>query len=76
MMMLGSLLAWSGKVVIILGVAWALDRILPAMKPSRRHRLWMVALLGAALVPLLSIVAPRWSVDFLSRRVASSTRSF
>src|SRR6266852_550054 len=44
------------------GIAWAVKRLLPRSSAATRHFIWSCVIAIAVLLPLTTIVTPRWSV--------------
>jgi beta-lactamase regulating signal transducer with metallopeptidase domain/tetratricopeptide (TPR) repeat protein len=63
------------KATAILAVGFLVFRALPRRSASARHLAALLALLGAALVPALSPVLPRWDWRVLPEAVAPSART-
>ena len=57
-------------------IAWAVTRLVPRSSAATRHFTWACAIAIAALLPIATIVTPRWSVTAPAplARLASTTR--
>ena len=62
-----------GKASILLGAAGLTSLALRRGSASARHLVWTLALVGALLVPVLSLALPRWSVPVVSIATADTT---
>jgi len=62
---IGFALNVSIKVSILLAVAGLMTVVLWKNSAAVRHRVWSLAFCGALLVPLLSMVVPRWEIPVL-----------
>src|SRR6476469_3791286 len=61
-----------GKASILLGAAGLTSLALRRGSASARHLVWTLALVGALLVPVLSLALPRWSVPVVSIATADT----
>ena len=53
------------KVTVVLGVAPLAARLLSRRSAAARHQIWAVAMAAALIMPLLTTVAPQWTVAVL-----------
>lgn len=60
--MIPLLIEYGFRASLPVGAAWAVTRLSPRSSASTRHFLWACAIAIAVLLPLTTIVAPRWSV--------------
>jgi beta-lactamase regulating signal transducer with metallopeptidase domain/tetratricopeptide (TPR) repeat protein len=68
-------LVLASKATAILAIGFVVFRALPSRSASARHLAALLALLGAALVPALSPVLPRWEWRVLPPAVAATGRT-
>ncbi len=68
-------LVFAVKATAILAVGFLVFRALPRRSASARHLAALLALIGAALVPALSPVLPRWEWRVLPPAVAAAPRA-
>ncbi len=64
-------LVWAAKATLILAAGFLVFRALPRRSASARHLAALLALLGAALVPALTPVLPRWEWRVLPAAAAA-----
>jgi len=62
------------KASVILATAFLLTSVLRKRAAAERHMLWTVAIVSAALLPMLSSVLPIWQPTFAARIFASLPR--
>src|SRR5262249_61358171 len=62
------------KASAILAAAFLLTFVLRKRAAAERHLLWAVAIISAALLPMLSSILPEWRPAFAARVVASLPR--
>src|SRR5262249_45138635 len=62
------------KATAILAAAFLLTLVLRKRAAAERHLLWAVAIISAALLPMLSSILPEWRPAFAARVVASLPR--
>src|SRR5262245_65291262 len=62
------------KASAILAAAFLLTLVLRKRAAAERHLLWAVAIISAALLPMLSSILPEWRPAFAARVVASLPR--
>ena len=55
------------KSLVLLAVAIVATALLRRCSAAARHLVWCAALVGALLLPLLSLALPQWQVSFLPR---------
>src|SRR3954453_16540886 len=55
-----------GKASILLGAAGLTSLALRRGSASARHLVWTLALVGALIVPVLSLALPRWTVPVVA----------
>ena len=53
------------KVTLILGVTALLSRVLARRSAAVRHQVWAVGILASLMLPVISSVAPQWTVAVL-----------
>jgi beta-lactamase regulating signal transducer with metallopeptidase domain len=53
------LLTWSWQLCLLLGVAWAVLKLDRSGSPVIRYRIWLIALLAALALPLLTTISHR-----------------
>jgi beta-lactamase regulating signal transducer with metallopeptidase domain len=53
------------KVTVVLGVAALAARLLSRRSAAARHQIWAVAMAAALIMPLLTTVAPQWTIAVL-----------
>ena len=53
------------KVTLILGVTALLSRVLARRSAAVRHQVWAVGILASLMLPVVSSVAPHWTVAIL-----------
>jgi beta-lactamase regulating signal transducer with metallopeptidase domain len=54
---IGWLFTWSWQVFVLLGVAWVAIRLDRSKSATIRYRIWLVGVLAAALLPLLTLIS-------------------
>ncbi len=54
------------RATVVLLLAWIVSRLLRRASASVRHQVWTVALIGVALLPLLSLTLPTWQLPLLT----------
>ena len=64
-----------GKASILLGAAGLTSLALRRGSASARHLVWTLALVGALIVPVLSLALPRWTVPVVAIPAAAMPRS-
>lgn len=60
------------KVTVVLGVAPLAARLLSRRSAAARHQIWAVAMGAALMMPLLTTVAPQWTVAVLPAPATAS----
>ena len=60
------------KVTLILGVTALLSRVLARRSAAVRHQVWAVGILASLMLPLVSSVAPQWTVAVLPSAYAKA----
>ncbi|MBA2671128.1 MAG: M56 family metallopeptidase [Gemmatimonadetes bacterium] len=68
---LAVLLDSGAKGVILLALAWLIVAGIRRSSPARRHLVWTLALGGLLLLPLGSLIMPRWNLPILPRESRS-----
>ena len=69
---MSALLGLALKGLVVLGAAPLAARVLRGASASTRHGVWAVAFAALALLPVLEMVGPRWSVGMLPAAEAVS----
>src|SRR6476661_9214960 len=64
-----------GKASILLGAAGLTSLALRRGSASARHLVWTLALVGALIVPVLSLALPRWTVPVVAIPAAATPPS-
>ena len=49
----------------LVAVAWIVLRVLRIQHPASRHAVWTAVLIGMLLLPIVSVVGPRWTLAVL-----------
>src|SRR5262245_47998243 len=61
------------KGLVLLSLAWLAAFILRRSSSSLRHRLWIVALACTCILPLASMIEPRWKIILIDAGSRSQT---
>lgn len=51
------------KSSVLLAVAWMLVAVVRKLSAEERHLIWVLAILGVLLLPLVSMLGPRWATE-------------
>jgi beta-lactamase regulating signal transducer with metallopeptidase domain len=66
-----ALLVWSWQALVLLVCAWLALKICRVKSPALRHRVWLIALITVALLPLLAAAARRLPLAQSNNRALS-----
>src|SRR6185295_3666095 len=59
----------------LVAVAWLLLRIFRVQHPASRHSVWTAVLVGMLVLPIVSVVGPRWTLRVLPAAPAVESRT-